>query len=68
MVIKSIGDWYLFEYYTHLRIYGVIDPPNILLKHVPDRLVLVEISFQTMIVGFNNFLSKEFKKNLFIHY
>lgn len=63
VVIKSIGYQFLFEEYTYLRIYGVTDPPHILPKYVLDRLILSEIAFQTMIVGFNNFYLKRRKIN-----
>jgi hypothetical protein len=67
MVIKSIGYWFLDEDYTYIRIYGVT-APHILPKYVPNKLFLSKIAFQTMIVGFNSFLSKGVKKNLFIPY
>lgn len=58
MVIKYIGDWFLVEEYTYIRIYGITTPPYILPKYVLDNLLLSQIAFQTIIVHFNSFLSK----------
>ena len=67
-MIISIGDWYLQEYHTYIRIYGATDPPHLLPKYVLDKLVLAEIAFHNMIIGFDSFLTKEVKKKSFISY
>ena len=68
IVIRSTEDWYLLKDHTYLKIFGATTPPHLLPKHVPDRLVLVDILFQTMMVKFNSFLIKEVKKKSFIPY
>jgi hypothetical protein len=50
-IVKIIGDWYLLEYGTYLRIYGATKSPHFLPKFILDRLVLQEIAYQTIIHG-----------------
>jgi hypothetical protein len=44
-LIKNIGNWYLQEDCTYLRIYGVTASPHLLPKYVPNRLILGEIDY-----------------------
>jgi len=67
-LIKNIGNYYLQEDYTYLRIYGVIASPHIFPKFVPNRLILSEISYQTILQGFNASLAKDARKITFIPY
>jgi hypothetical protein len=50
--------------YTYLRICGATATPHLLPKYVPNRLVLGEIAYQTVLQGFNASLLKEARKNL----
>jgi hypothetical protein len=48
-IIWKIGDWYLMEHGTYIRIYDATKSPHLLLIFVPDKLVLQEIVYQTVI-------------------
>jgi hypothetical protein len=41
-LIKYLGNWYLQEDLTYLRIYGATTTPHLFPKYVPDRVVLGE--------------------------
>ena len=45
-----MGHWYVGDSFTYIRVFG-INAAHMLPKVVPDRLVLEEISFQTVIEG-----------------
>lgn len=60
--IRSIGDWYIEEFYTYIRILGHTSAPHLLPKYVPDRLVLREIAYQTVVEGVTALLSSHSKK------
>jgi hypothetical protein len=47
--------------YIH-QIYGANVAPHLFPKYVPDRLVMGEICYQTILQGFNASLEKEAKK------
>jgi hypothetical protein len=55
--MKDIADWYLGKYYTYIRVYGNSKAPHLLPKYVPDRLLIWEISYQTMGTGITSLLS-----------
>jgi hypothetical protein len=44
--IKEIGDWFLDDNFSYIRIYGCAVTPHLLPKYVRDRLVLRDIAFQ----------------------
>jgi hypothetical protein len=48
-IIRRIGDWYLMEHGTYIRIYGAMKAPHLLPRYVPDKLVLQEVAYQTVI-------------------
>jgi hypothetical protein len=50
-IVKRIGDWYLLEYGTYLRIYRATKAPHFLPNFIPDKLVLQEIAYQTIVHG-----------------
>jgi hypothetical protein len=50
-VIRRIGDWYLMEHRTYIRVYGAMNLPHLLPRFVPDKLVLQEVVYQTIIHG-----------------
>lgn len=60
--VRSIGDWYIQEFYTYIRILGHTSAPHLLPKYVPDWLVLREIAYQTMVEGVTALLSFHSKK------
>ena len=49
-LIATMGDWYVGESFTYIRIYGS-NAAHMFPKVVSDRLVLEEISFQTVTKG-----------------
>jgi hypothetical protein len=49
IVIRRIGDWYIMEHNTYIRVYGVVKPPHMLPQFVPNKLVLQEVAYQTII-------------------
>jgi hypothetical protein len=66
-VIDKIGHWYLDERETYIRVFGTTGAPHLLPIYVPDRLVLGEICYQTILQGYNATLVKD-KKWDFIPY
>jgi hypothetical protein len=50
-LIKTIGDWFLLDHSTYIRIYGSMKYPHLLLWFMLDRLVLQEVSYQIVIHG-----------------
>jgi hypothetical protein len=61
IVIRRIGDWYLMEHGTYIRIYSAMKPPNLLPRLVPDKLVLQEVAYQTIIHGVGGILYRSKK-------
>jgi hypothetical protein len=66
-VISKMGHWYIDEHETYIRVFGDTGEPHLLPIYVPDRLVLREIFYQTILQGYNSTLVKE-KKRDFIPY
>jgi hypothetical protein len=66
-VISKVVHWYLDERDTYIRVFGATGAPHILPSHVPDRLVVGEICYQTILQGYNATLVKD-KKWAFIPY
>jgi hypothetical protein len=62
-----MGHWYLDERETYIRVFKEIEAPHLLPIYVPDRLVLGEICYQTILQGYNATLVKD-KKQAFILY
>jgi hypothetical protein len=62
-VIKEIGDWFIDEEFSYIRIYGCEGAPHLLPRYVPDRLALREIAYQIVGVGIVASLSRSQKKN-----
>jgi hypothetical protein len=65
--LDNFQEWYNEKYYNYIRMYGATIYPHLLPKFVPNRLVLREITYQTILHGFNASLIKDKLKN-FIHY
>jgi hypothetical protein len=63
-VIRRIGDWYLMEHDTYIRIYGAMKPPHLLPRFVPNKLVFEEVAYQTIIHGVVGMLYRS-KKEIF---
>jgi hypothetical protein len=48
-VISKFSHWYLDECETYIRVFGATGAPHILPIYVPNRLVLGEICYQTIL-------------------
>jgi hypothetical protein len=66
-MISKVGHWYLDERDTYIRFFEATKAPHLLLVHVPDRLVVGEIYYHTILHGYNAILVKD-KKREFIPY
>jgi hypothetical protein len=55
-IIRRIGDCYLMEHHTYIRIYGAMKPTHLLPRFVPDKLVLQEVAYQTIMHGVRGML------------
>jgi hypothetical protein len=66
-IISKVGHWYLDERDTYIRVFGATRAPHLLPVYVPDRLVVGEICYQTILQGYNATLVKD-KKRAFIPY
>jgi hypothetical protein len=62
IVIRRIGDYYLMEHSTYIRIYGVMKPPHLLPQSIPDKLVLQEVEYQAIIHGIGRMLYRSKKE------
>jgi hypothetical protein len=60
--IKEIGDWYIDEDFSYIRIFGCVATPHLLPRYVPNKLVLREITYQTMSKGITRALIQNSKK------
>jgi hypothetical protein len=60
-VIKRIGNWYLMEHDMYIRIYRATKSPQLLLRFVPENLLLHEVAYQIMINGVGAFLYRDNK-------
>jgi len=45
-----------------------MESPHLFDKHVPDNFILYEITYQTILHGFNSPIVEDVKKKLFIPY
>jgi hypothetical protein len=59
-----VGDWYLMEYETYIRVYVATKSPNLLPKFIHDSLILQEIAYQTLVNGVGTPLNRE--KNIIL--
>jgi hypothetical protein len=66
-VISKVIHWYLDERDTYIRVFGATGEPHVLPVHVPNRLVVGKIYYQTIMQGYNVTLVKD-KKRVFIPY
>jgi hypothetical protein len=51
IVIRRIGDWYLMDHGTYMRIYGAVKPPHLLCRFISNKLVLQEVAYHTIMHG-----------------
>jgi hypothetical protein len=58
-MISKVGHWYLDEQDTYIRVLGATKEPHLLQAHVPNRLVVGEICYQTIFQGYNATLVKK---------
>jgi hypothetical protein len=60
-IIWRVGDWYLLEYGTYIKIYGATKAPHMLSKFIPDMLVLEEITYHMVIHRIGTTLNRDKK-------
>jgi hypothetical protein len=46
--MKGITDWFLYKYFSYIRVYGTTGAPHFLPYFILDHLLMKEISYQTM--------------------
>jgi hypothetical protein len=66
-MVEKVSHWYLDKHSTYIRVFGATRAPHILLAHVPNRLIVGEICYQTILKGYNATLVKD-RKWAFIPY
>jgi hypothetical protein len=66
-MIAKFDHWHFKETSTYIRLFGATVAPHLLPVHVPDRLVLGDIFYHTILQGYNASLVKD-KKRYFIPY
>ena len=49
VIVGSIGDWYVTENHTYIRIYRATKAPHILPKYITDHVILSKIAYQTFV-------------------
>jgi hypothetical protein len=58
---SKVGHWYLDEHTTFIMVFEATGTPHLLPTHVPDRLIVGEICYQTNLEGYNATLVKDKK-------
>jgi hypothetical protein len=48
--ISKVGHWYLEETTTYIRVFGATSAPHLLPVHVPDKLIVGGICYQTILL------------------
>ena len=66
-MIAKFGHPYFEETRTYIRVFGATGAPHLLPVHVLHRIILEEIRYQTIFLGYNASLVKD-KKRAFIPY
>jgi len=57
--LLKIGDWFVNEKFTYIRIYGATKALHLLPKIVTDHMVLMEISYQSYCYGIGVVLNRK---------
>ena len=52
-MISKVDHWYLEETTIYIRVFGATSAQNLLPIHVPDKLIVGEICYQTILQGYN---------------
>lgn len=50
-VVGEVGDWYVIERGTYIRVFGATKAPHLLPKFILDKLALQKIEYQTLVHG-----------------
>jgi hypothetical protein len=48
-MISKVGHWYLDEHTTYIRVFRATEAPHFLPAHIPDRLIVGEICYLTIL-------------------
>ena len=49
--ISLIGNWYMMNKFTYIRLVGITPTPHLLPKYIPDKLLLKAFAFQLFEIG-----------------
>lgn len=60
-LISTIGDWYVTENGTYIRVFGATKAPHLLPKLIPDKLAIQEVAYQTLLRGVGASLARDKK-------
>jgi hypothetical protein len=66
-IITKVGHWYFEETSTYIRMFKATSAPHLLPVHVPDRLILGEICYHTILQGYNASLVKNNKRSFILY-
>jgi hypothetical protein len=61
--ISEVGDWYVIDKGTYIRVFRAIKAPHVLPKFISDKLALQEVAYQTFVHGVGASLARD-KKSL----
>jgi hypothetical protein len=61
LAISKVGDWYVLEMGTYIKAHGSTKPPHLLPKFVPNKLILQEVAYLTLLHGVGAVLSRDKK-------
>ena len=51
--LGKLVDWFIEENFSYIRVFGCSIPPHALPRFLPDRLVCIEVAYQTVTWGIN---------------
>jgi len=49
--VSKVGDWYITERGTYIRIFRATKAPHVLPRFIPDKLALQEVAYPTLVHG-----------------
>lgn len=61
VIVGKVGDWCVMENGTYIRIYGATEAPHMFPKFVPNKLVLQEVAYRTLVNGVGAVLVRDKK-------
>jgi len=61
VAMERIGDWFVMENGTYIRVYGATKDPHFLPRFILDKFVLQEVAYQTLMNGTGETLTRDNK-------